>query len=375
MSNFATMAWMKGSYSYRTVLVIGILAAIAVLSATVWFVGPYFSLSQDQEGVLPSSELSPLILGLETLPVPAPEPGHGGLTQVAQPPLQEKELPLSPADVQRANETLRNAMVNIFCIADRDSIVGSVSGSGIIIDPRGTILTNAHVAQRLLLADYPREDSATCVARTGSPAVDTYTVELAYISPKWVFAHRDAITQQKARGTGEDDFALLTVTGSATELPLSLPLPFITIAPREVIESEYVIAAGYPATGSDEDVRDNLNLISAFIPIQNIYTFERNTADLIALGGTQISEQGVSGGGVANTDGDLLGILVTSSLEQNVDDRSVNAITLGHIIRSFRAQHNRSFAEYVSGLHTEENFFNGVEAALTTALLDALDAL
>lgn len=365
---------MKSPYSYRTILAIGIFAALIVLGSVVWLIGPHFSISQDQEGVLSESELSPLILGLETLPTPTTTPTHGGLTQVAQPPIEEKPR-LSPADVQRANETLRGAMVNIFCIADRDSIVGSVSGSGIIIDPRGTILTNAHVAQRLLLADHPREGSTTCVARTGSPATDTYTVELAYISPKWVFNHRDAITQQKARGTGEDDFALLLITGSATDAPLSLPLPFITIAPREVIESEYVIAAGYPANGSDLDIRDNLSLISAFIPIQNIYTFERNTADLIALGGTQISEQGVSGGGVANTDGELLGILVTSSLEEDVDDRSVNAITLGHIIRSFRAQHNQSFAEYVSGLHTEENFFAGVEIALTTALLDALDAL
>lgn len=364
---------MKLATSYRSILIVGGLAAFMVGA---WLLGPSFTLPEDEYVDLPS-DISPLVLDSASLRAPDEGivPQNGGRTQVAQPPLPPEEPPLSPTEVQKANQTLRSAIVNIFCIADQESFVGSVSGSGVLIDPRGTILTNAHVAQRLLLKDYPKKDSIECTARTGSPAEDAYTVELAYISPKWIFTHRNIITEEMGRGTGEDDFALIRVTGSATEEELTLPFPFVETALREVLDAEYVVAAGYPAGGSNEEILNELDMISAFVPIQNIYTFERNTADLIGLGGTQIAEQGVSGGGVANTDGELLGILVTSSLEDNINDRSVHAITLGHILRSFNAQHKRSFAEYLAGLHDGENFFEEISPALTTALLDALGEL
>src|SRR3989344_1157804 len=49
------------------------------------------------------------------------------------------------------NERARPTLVNILCGA-RSGTFRPISASGVIIDPRGVILTNAHVAQYFLLA-------------------------------------------------------------------------------------------------------------------------------------------------------------------------------------------------------------------------------
>ncbi|HEV8677502.1 MAG TPA: hypothetical protein VN701_01580, partial [Candidatus Paceibacterota bacterium] len=59
---------------------------------------------------------------------------------------------LSPEQV---NENARASIVNILCLATGNGQENSISGSGVIIDARGVILTNAHVGQYFLLKDYP----------------------------------------------------------------------------------------------------------------------------------------------------------------------------------------------------------------------------
>ena len=62
----------------------------------------------------------------------------------------------------------RSALVNIFCVP-AGSTGSIISGSGVIIDPKGIILTNAHVAQYVLLSQDPALN-LTCSIRNGSPA-------------------------------------------------------------------------------------------------------------------------------------------------------------------------------------------------------------
>ena len=84
----------------------------------------------------------------------------------------EHPYPTPSESSDAVNSAARAALVNILCTS-RGS-VRPISGSGVIIDSRGVILTNAHVAQYVLLAENPAIN-LSCVIRTGSPAAASKT--------------------------------------------------------------------------------------------------------------------------------------------------------------------------------------------------------
>ena len=133
--------------------------------------------------------------------------------------------PPSPVSDSASSE-LRNALVNIVCYAPVGGVIHSISASGVFIDPKGIILTNAHVGQYFLLADR----GVSCKIRSGSPALDRYNAKLIYISPAWLRANPNVLTEESPNGTGEYDFALLAVSGSATASPLPSLFPSVTLA-------------------------------------------------------------------------------------------------------------------------------------------------
>jgi len=106
----------------------------------------------------------------------------------------------SPFEFSAVNEMTRAALVNILCIAGSGDM-RSITGSGIIIDPRGVILTNAHVAQYVLLSQ-SSDVNLSCMIRMGSPAIVRFKAETLYIPPVWVDAHVAEIRSQHALGTG-----------------------------------------------------------------------------------------------------------------------------------------------------------------------------
>ena len=84
---------------------------------------------------------------------------------------EEPEVEEVPAvSFSTINEVTREALVNVFCTTKSGGSFKPTTGSGVIIDERGVILTNAHVAQYYLLEDYLVEDFVSCVIRTDSPA-------------------------------------------------------------------------------------------------------------------------------------------------------------------------------------------------------------
>src|SRR5581483_7670669 len=116
----------------------------------------------------PSLTAAKKAVQLSHLPAPAPLPAStapASSAPVSTPPPSAPEL--SPETV---NATLRSSLVNILCTTVGGGLFRPISGSGVIIDTRGVILTNAHVAQFFLLKDYPFKNNIQCVVRTGSPA-------------------------------------------------------------------------------------------------------------------------------------------------------------------------------------------------------------
>ncbi|MCR4333791.1 MAG: serine protease [Patescibacteria group bacterium] len=224
--------------------------------------------------------------------------------------------------------SLRDALVNIICFAPEKSGLHSISGSGVLIDPKGIILTNAHIAQYFLLADR----GARCFIRVGSPAADAYEASLIYISPSWLKANADVLTQTVPIGTGEYDFAFLAVTKSITSsaLPVSFPaLPLATM-PRDI--GTPVAIATYGAQFLEaSQIQSGLFPTVVFGSVKDVFTFDTNTIDVFALGGSAAAQEGSSGGGVVDVTGQMVGTITTSTVTGTTDKRSLDAITASYI--------------------------------------------
>jgi S1-C subfamily serine protease len=238
-----------------------------------------------------------------------------------------------PLSSDEVNTRARAAAVNIFCTGN--DTLRPTSGSGVIIDPRGIILTNAHVAQYVLLSEDPRID-LSCQIRTGSPAYPHYIAEVLYMPPAWVETHSKDILSQHPLGTGENDYALLSIVGTTSGAPLPDTFPYVSPDTREAIgfTSDRVLAASYPAEFlGGMTAQMDLYQVSSFTNIGELLTFGDSTVDAFSLGGIIGAQSGSSGGAVVNAWGRLVGVVATMSDATTTAQRDLRAITLSYIDR------------------------------------------
>ena len=322
-------------------------------------------------GRLTRDKLNGLISSSIASAGPAASTG-GGLPVVIASTTSEAESPVSFNEINKAT---RSALVNILCTTKRSGLFNPLSGSGVVIDPHGVILTNAHVAQYFLLKDYLMQDFVECIIRTGEPARNAYRAKLLYISPLWIQANASLIVEDEPTGTGENDFALLLITGSINaEQPLPEAFPFLPLDER-TNEKEFageVIVAGYPAGFlSGISIQRELYPATTVVPIGKIFGFSELIPDLFSVGGSLLAQKGSSGGAVVSDRGKLLGLIVTSTDAATTGERDLRAITMGHVMRSFRKESGRELRElFASDLAASSADFNRNVAPALTELLE-----
>ena len=231
-----------------------------------------------------------------------------------------------------------DAIVNIFCTFRTNEFIKTTTGTGFFIDADGVIMTNAHVAQFLLLAGADDSNNAECIVRNGNPASPKYTASLLYIPPAWVQENASVLNDSVPMGTGESDYALLYVNDSldGSLLPASFPaLPFNSELLSTGSKNSNVVAAGYPAgalllQGSAVDLIPR----SAETTISELYTFGSNRADVFSIRGSVVGAEGASGGPVLNDSGDVIGMISTRGDDSTDGAGSLRAITLSHVHRT-----------------------------------------
>ena len=295
------------------------------------------------------------------------------------PPAPTATATTSPISFEELNEKTRAALVNIICTTIRSGSFNPVSGSGVIIDPRGVILTNAHVAQYFLLKDYLVPNFVSCVIRTGEPARNRYKARLLYIAPQWVERNYRKITEQEPTGTGEHDFALLLITESvnpAVPLPSTYPAVALEVSEAPLRRRSEVLVAGYPAGFlGGINIQKELYPVSSIARTGRLYSFGSTTPDIISVAGSPLAQQGASGGAVIGRSGTLLGLISTASTGATTGERELFAITGAHLERSFAERNAFSITEMLGNAdlaQLADEFNKNVAPQLTKLLESAL---
>ena len=301
-----------------------------------------------------------------------------------QPVITTPEIPspvnneISPTvDTDLSDEALlKSAVVNIICI--QGGGLKGVSGSGVMVDPRGIVITVAHVGQNLLLADYPEEDTGKCYIRTGSPAKNAYTAELIYISREWIADNETTFLETRPKGTGENDYAFLAITGSVTSSPLPRSFSYIPMSPIEtaVNAKDRVGVGSYGAEFlTSSQVRSALYPTISFAPVDEVFTFEHGSEDVFSVHAGAAAQEGSSGGAVINEDRQLIGLITTRTVKPDLSLRDLQAITMDHIRRSFLEDMNTSLDFYFKNNSTASlvNKFVEQRVELLEVLSNALE--
>ena len=269
-----------------------------------------------------------------------------------------------------------DAIVNIFCTFRTSEYIKTTTGTGFFIDADGVIMTNAHVAQFLLLTEAEQDGSAECIVRNGNPASPKYTASLLYIPPAWVLENAAILNDAQPMGTGERDYALLFVDGTIGDTPVPgvFPaLPFSNELLSTRVRNTDIVVAGYPA--GDLLLRGaSVDLIprSADTSISELYTFGSNRADVFSIRGSVVGAQGSSGGPVINDDGEVIGMIATRGDDSVDGDGSLRAITLSHVHRTMLEETGFTLSENLDGnLAFRSQIFN---ETLTPFLLSLLQS-
>lgn len=246
-----------------------------------------------------------------------------------------------------------SALVNIFCTFTTPTTIRTTTGTGFFVHSDGVILTNAHVAQYLLLGETELLGDAECLVRTGDPAKAEYKAELLYIPPTWVQKNAELIDNEAPTGTGERDYALLYVSSSVTKTPLPASFPSLAVdtnyLPRSV-EGSSIRAVGYPATDLIKNGANSpLIPIIATTTISELYTFGSNYADVFSIHGTNVGAEGSSGGPIVNSEGKVIGMIATRGNDETDGKGSLRAITLSHINTTIKEETGFPLESNVSG--------------------------
>ena len=313
---------------------------------------PPHSVEEQQERVIDETKV-PEKVAVETSIPETQTSDIADLTERVKKALSSFVPTAQPPDPDVLNEKARAALVNILCANEGGSPLGSITGSGMIIDPRGIILTNAHIGEYFLMEDYPRNGALDCVIRMGAPATIAYDAKLLYISPGWIRDNARAVLEENPEGTGENDFALLHITSSRTQTPLPSQFPYISpdASGATLIEKAPVLLASYPAGFlGGIIIQKELWPASAVSSIVQLYTFKTGSIDLISVGGSIIAQKGSSGSGVIDIGtGKMVALVSTTSAGDTTDARDLNAITLAHINRSISADLSIDLQTFLAG--------------------------
>ncbi|MES2059477.1 MAG: serine protease [Patescibacteria group bacterium] len=260
-----------------------------------------------------------------------------------------------------------NPVVNILCSLRTSNTLEQYTGSGVVIDPSGVIITNAHVAEHVLLAESGRE---SCQIRTGSPAKNAYKAKVIYLPDAWIGSNRNNLSAQSLIGTGENDYAILIITErTAIDAP-NVPLLYLSLSEKSAASGDAITLAGYPANFGNASLLDTaLYLLQKPSSIKSVFGFSGSGNDVIDTSATPLAERGSSGGAIIDSDGKLLGIMDSVIRDNFSSQNAIQGISISYIKNSIQNNTGKTLNSFIDNAASEAKSFEANKVQYLSSML------
>lgn len=221
-----------------------------------------------------------------------------------------------------------DAVVQVFCATPGEYL----SASGVIINERGLVLTNAHVA-----AIVEKVGRGNCHARHGNPAEAFADLEMIF-SPD---------TQAKISGTEvpQHDFAFLRI------VKWREPFRVANLSLQQASSGATLLTLGYPSEFLEgTTASNNANLVFSLLSVAGLADFDDDprTADGYLFHGGIVLQQGSSGTPIFDRSGDVLGVIFATTKASTTAEREGVALMTASIDRELKKEIGVGLLEFVS---------------------------
>lgn len=252
------------------------------------------------------------------------------------------------------------AVVDLLCTENKENLIAG-AGSGVLIDPRGVILTNAHVAVDFLFGDYDDKNAMySCTVRVGSPVKPRYRAQVLYMPRGYVETATAHLFDEDDSDFpyGVKDYALLYINRSSSVVDatenLSEVHPFLSLysGPMPTLGS-FLYLIGYPSRFLSPQIILWGKFYRTASPVNVLSTKSftgSKEVDTVAFPGSIAGQYGASGGAVIKSGGELVAVptFYEGDPGETTDETNLNAVTIDYINRDLKTETGFTLKEFIA---------------------------
>lgn len=224
-------------------------------------------------------------------------------------------------------QTYATAIIQIYCRGP-ESIFAA---SGIIVNSRGLVLTNAHVAEVI-----SKTGTENCHARHGNPAEPFANLA--------VVLKGDTVLKIPGTEVPQHDYAFLRLVE---------PRANFAAAPVSIVNAdrnEALFSLGYPSEFLEGiSTESNSNLVFSILPVDEYGDIDgrRETAEAYVFRGGLVLQQGSSGTALFTKSGYVVGLIFATTKANTTQDRTGVALMTSYIDFLMRKDTGQGLLDFI----------------------------